>query len=254
MGLSHVSPLTAALVAANTILVLHVIRPSTFRTAVRWMQRLLWRRLPFNSDAELAKLLGRDYTPPLPGPVAQALDRACLCFLATADNPSINDTSGSPARSQVSPHLSLMRFSYCASLSEEASEVLIMSTRRDTKKFLQLTRNKNVALLVHDFSSSDEANYAPGDDGGSKFSITLNGTVEVQQGALAERYRAIHLARNQAYSQFIVGDAIAMVTVRLQSARICDVNDSVRRWEKSDAGQAWAEVTPSKPAPRFLGT
>jgi hypothetical protein len=33
------------------------------------------------------------------------------------------------------------------------SEVVVISTQRKTKKFDILTRNENVALLVHDFSA-----------------------------------------------------------------------------------------------------
>ena len=33
------------------------------------------------------------------------------------------------------------------------SEVVVISTQRKTKKFDILTRNENVALLVHDFST-----------------------------------------------------------------------------------------------------
>ena len=50
--------------------------------------------------AELGGLLGKDYLPPLPQPVADALDRSCLCFLATAGTGS----------EMVEPHLSLMRY------------------------------------------------------------------------------------------------------------------------------------------------
>ena len=61
------------------------------------------------------------------------------------------------------------------------------------------------------------------------------------------RYRAIHLARNKSYSQFIVGPDIAIITVHLQRARVCDVNDRVAHFAKQ--GEAWNEITqPSSPS------
>ena len=62
----------------------------------------------------------------------------------------------------------------------------------------------------------------------TRHSITLNGSVCEQKGELAEQYRAIHLRRNEAYRQFIVGEDIAILTVEITQARVCDVHDSVR--------------------------
>lgn len=217
-----------ALALTNAALLVHVFFGDRLR---RLAQRLVSRSADA-CDEPLEQLLGRDYVPPLPGPVAAALDRSCLCFLATA--------------AKDAPHLSLMRFTYCAGLAAPNTEVMVMSTRRNTKKYAMLTENENVALLVHDFAadaSADMTNYEEV-EGRSKFSITLNGTVRVENGALAERYRRIHLARNSTYGQFIVGDDIAIVTVSLRSARVCDVNDSVRHWARGgDRGEAWTEVT-----------
>ena len=81
---------------------------------------LLWRPakvLVFRLKARFASaqpitpdLLGQDYVPPLPKPIADALERSRLCFLATA--------------SGLEPHLSLMRFSYCRGLLDPSSEVM----------------------------------------------------------------------------------------------------------------------------------
>jgi hypothetical protein len=48
------------------------------------------------------------------------------------------------------------------------------------------------------------------------------------QGEEAERYRGIHLGNNPDYSQFIAGEGIAVITISVQSARICNVQDKVR--------------------------
>ena len=231
------------LIASNVVLVVALVWRDQL---TRWARRLCksWMggrvsppqspsRLR-SSEAGLRSYLGQDYQPPLPKPVADALERSCLCFLATAG--------------KLEPHLSLMRFTYTASLEENNSEVMIISTRRDTKKYDIITENNNVALLVHDFdasSGSDESNYSSV-AGQTRYSITLNGTVKVQEGELAERYRQIHLSANPAYSQFIVGDEIAIITVNLERARVCDVNDRVSHFARDGTAASWKEL-PSLP-------
>ena len=239
--------LMGVLVASNVALITHVFFFPLDKLLKRWWARYLRLSrkrtgLPTGSPADkesrrLGELLGKDYTPPLPQPVAEALDRSCLCFLATAN--------------ALEPHLSLMRYTYTRGLDPslpEQSEVMVLSTQRQTKKYEILTANENVALLVHDFAThldgDKDSNYEKLGTR-TKYSITLNGTVRVETGELAERYRQIHLARNAAYKQFIVGPDIAIVTVHLTRARVCDVNDNVTHFGKS--GQEWTEITPSSP-------
>ena len=38
------------------------------------------------------------------------------------------------------------------------------------------------------------------------------------------------MLNNPDYSQFIVGDDIAVVTIKIQKARMCDINDRVSYW------------------------
>ena len=190
---------------------------------------------PLPKAKELHNLLDHDYVPPLPQPVADALQRSQVCFLATAGG-------------NLEPHLSLMRFTYCRGIDSEdpSDEVLVVSTQRKTRKFDILTENENVALLVHDFHTHDDEpnnDYSPTAQGRPRFSITLNGIVRVEEGEQAERYRQVHLQRNRAYSQFIVGDDIAIVTVHLTRARVCDVNDRVHHFARG-ASKEWNELKP----------
>jgi hypothetical protein len=73
-----------------------------------------------------------------------------------------------------------MNFTY---VREE--EVIVLSTRRNTKKFEQITENPKVAVLVHDFPHNNVQNSATtSTDGGcgyqgKSWSITLNGTSKV---------------------------------------------------------------------------
>ena len=71
----------------------------------------------------------RDLVPPLPEVVRDLLSKARLCYLATSDT--------------ASPHLSLMNFTHSAHLGSNEGDCVIMSTRRDTKKYKLLIGNSN---------------------------------------------------------------------------------------------------------------
>lgn len=100
---------------------------------------------------------------------------------------------------------------------------------------------------MHDFTThTDAANddYQPLESR-QKYSITLNGRVRVEEGSLAERYRAIHLKRNAAYAQFIVGEDIAIITCHLRRARVCDVNDRVTHFARDNGTWSETHVAPT---------
>jgi uncharacterized pyridoxamine 5'-phosphate oxidase family protein len=109
-----------------------------------------------------------EYFPPLPDEVVEVLRTSKLCYLAT--------------QSDGNPHLSLMNFTYC-----RKEEVIILSTRRNTKKFYQIVENPKVAVLIHDFPVEAVETLPTGsmkiEEEGSKnakqWSITLNGVAEV---------------------------------------------------------------------------
>jgi hypothetical protein len=160
---------------------------------------------------------GQPIRPPLPSIIQQLLSHCRLAYLSTVDSDA-----------QTS-HLSLMRFTY---LPEE--EVIILSTNRNTKKYDMLTQQKGVALLVHDFGSGESSSSSSTNNTVSAgYSITLNGTCQIEAGPNAERHRAAHLQHNPDYPQFIVGPEIAILCIHVSSARICDVNDSVQKWNVS---------------------
>ena len=100
-----------------------------------------------------------EYFPPLPSEVVDLLNISKLCFLATV--------SGSE------PHLSLMNFTYY-----QPDEVLIFTTRRDTKKFQQIQDCANVAVLAHDFPHLAQDVTPTNSSYSRKWSITLNGTAK----------------------------------------------------------------------------
>jgi hypothetical protein len=124
----------ANVVLASTNVLLFSVLLWQYGVQKGWWKRLQWalesiaacstspvRSTPVQHFDDLHPLLDKDYEPPLPKPVADALQRSCLCFLATTQSDQ--------------PHLSLMRFTYAAGLGEDKeSEVMIISTRRNTKK------------------------------------------------------------------------------------------------------------------------
>lgn len=210
---------------------------------------LAFRNAPLSKSRVFSHWTSKEdeFFPPLPNEVVDLLNISKLCFLATV--------SGNE------PHLSLMNFTYY-----QPDEVLIFTTRRNTKKFQQIQHCSNVAVLAHDFphlvhaqnASSSQSTYS------KKWSITLNGTAKCLDDhdpiSIKYRYvsihpraevitmqivivsfndmscyfcREIHLARNAEYAQFISAreDAdIALVAVLIDRARMCDIRDQVRHW------------------------
>jgi len=74
--------------------------------------------------------------PPFPPVIREMLSSCRLAYLSTVQ--------------ENSSHLSLMRFTYIN--DDDDGEVIIMTTRRETKKFNMLKEQNGVALLIHDFS------------------------------------------------------------------------------------------------------
>jgi hypothetical protein len=177
-----------------------------------------------NPLANIIATQGGQIKPPFPQPVRDMLSKCNLAYLSTID---CEDSS-----SHLSSHLSLMRFTYLTDADD--GEVVIMSTNKETKKFEMLQRQKGVALLVHDF-------YGGSGDGGSdgQYSITLNGECRiVTDPKKSEPYRQAHLKKNPDYPQFIIGDMIAILCVDVKSARICNIDDRVVKWDINDASES----------------
>ena len=163
------------------------------------------------TDAALSTMArdGSQLKPPFPELVRAMLSKCRLAYLSTVDS------------AMESSHLCLMRFTYLN--DPEDGEVVIMSTNTKTKKFEMLQRQKGVALLVHDFGQNSRT--------AGLYSITLNGNCRiVENEAKATYYRKMHLDHNPDYPQFIVGEDIAILCIDVTSARICDINDQVTKW------------------------
>jgi hypothetical protein len=165
-------------------------------------------------------LSSQKFKPPFPQQIRDVLSKSRLAYLSTVDS------------DMASSHLSLMRFTYLSDVDE--GEVVVMSTNRKTKKFDMLQAQRGVALLVHDFFLTDDIDRSVG--GGGLYSITLNGSCRILENGseIAERYRRAHLKHNPDYPQFIVGEDIVMLCVDVTTARICDVQDQVIKWNVQD--------------------
>ncbi|CAM9604074.1 unnamed protein product, partial [Discosporangium mesarthrocarpum] len=126
-------------------------------------------------------------------------------------------------------------------------EVIVLSTRRDTKKYQLVKKAPNVAILVHDFggSSGDRGKSEGASSDGDEWrrAITLNGPACIQEGEKAEVYRSLHLQNNPGSKTFIVGPNIAIITVQVQTARTCDIKDRVKVWRAAESGDTPATVS-----------
>tara|TARA_A100001035_G_C27703982_1_gene463916 strand:- start:206 stop:805 length:600 start_codon:yes stop_codon:yes gene_type:complete len=170
-----------------------------------------YRRRQGGTDA----LGGKDdegyVSPPLPQEVVTLLNASRLCHMATQSE-------------DLEPHLSLMNFSYY-----QTDEVIIMCTSRKTTKYQQILNVPNVAILIHDFphlNVDKDISLA-----GRSFSITLKGKAAVMDegGEGEKKYRKIHMERNPDYAQFSKTGAV--IVVRVEKVRLCDVQDNVTTWE-----------------------
>jgi nitroimidazol reductase NimA-like FMN-containing flavoprotein (pyridoxamine 5'-phosphate oxidase superfamily) len=132
----------------------------------------------------------------LPQSINSLLEGEKICFLATSQ--------------EDQPHLSMMNFTYLP-----AEELIILSTRRNTRKFFNMQKNSAVALLVYRMP----------------LSCTILGRAKIEEGEQAEHYRALHLARHKNMRQFISGPEIAVVTVRIEQAMTADLQDEVYSWQ-----------------------
>jgi hypothetical protein len=121
-----------------------------------------------------------------------------------------------------------------------------MTCSRKTKKFFHMSRNPNVSVLVHDWSTRVQA--ASSTDltrmlsslnaaSLSKYSITLNGTAEVLEGEHSEYFkeRILESSVGQEARCYMDGEDTAVIAVHFGSARISDKDNNVNKWKHQDA-------------------
>ena len=159
--------------------------------------------------------------PPFPNPIVDMLQSASLCHMGV----QLEDGT---------THLCLMSFTY---VPEE--QIIVMSTRRNTTKYRALENIDQVTLLIHNFATDKTVRDSTSSDSScdsrtysNTHSITLYGNVTILSGDDAEDMRSKHLKRHgSTYSQFIVGKDIAVLSVEVESAKICNIKDEVTTWD-----------------------
>ena len=110
------------------------------------------------------------------------------------------------------PYLSLMNFTF-----DEEENIVILSSRRDSKKFKNIQNNKNVSLLL--FSKTHE------------LSATFLGSAVTLERGEEQRYRALHLQRNN-MPQFVLGDDIGIIVFRIEKIIVSDNQDQLTTHER----------------------
>lgn len=106
------------------------------------------------------------------------------------------------------PYISLMSFTYL-----EAENKVVLSTRRDSKKYDNIQKNKHISLLV--YSSVDGV------------SATLLGSALNIEAAEEEHYKALHLHKND-MPQFILGENIGLIVFEIEKIVVSNSKDEVK--------------------------
>jgi len=105
------------------------------------------------------------------------------------------------------PYLSLMNFTYL-----ESENKVVLSTRRNSKKYDNIQKNKHISLLV--FSSFDGV------------SATLLGTALTLEAHEEAYYRDVHMQKNN-MPQFILGENISLIVFSIENLVISNSQDEV---------------------------
>ncbi len=106
------------------------------------------------------------------------------------------------------PYLSLMNFTYV-----EAENKVILSTRKNSKKYSNIKNNKNISLLISSIT-----------DG---ISATFLGTAVTMENNEGKHYREMHIKKNN-MPQFIIGDNIALIVFSIEEIIVSDKQDQVK--------------------------
>lgn len=106
------------------------------------------------------------------------------------------------------PYLSLMNFTYL-----ESENKVVLSTRRNSKKYDNIQKNKHISLLM--FSSFDGV------------SATLLGTALTLEAHEEAYYRALHMEKNN-MPQFILGENISLIVFSIDNIVVSNSQDEVK--------------------------
>lgn len=137
----------------------------------------------------------------LPHQIRAILKNNRVCCLGTLDGDQ--------------PYLSTMTYTLF-----EPEDLLIMSSRTNSVKISNLTRNPHAAVLVSD--ASDPAN---------PVSVSLSGVVRLSTGEEAQDYLRLHRETSSLHSPFIDGQDITVIAFKAKKAITSDQADNVTFWQ-----------------------
>lgn len=112
--------------------------------------------------------------------------------------------------SDKQPYLSLMNFTYL-----EKENVIILSSRKNSRKYTNIQKNKNISLLVFSNSPKKSATFLG-------TALTINTGDEKE-----DYYRKMHI-ENCDMPQFILGDDINIIIFNIEEIIFSDSQDNVK--------------------------
>ncbi len=130
----------------------------------------------------------------IPNDIKQLLKEERLCVMATCV--------------ESNPYSSLMNFTYV-----EGENKVILSTRKNSKKYSNILKNRNISLLF--FSTSSEV------------SATFLGTARPIEGNEEDHYREMHMNKTK-MPQFILGDNIGVIVFSIEQIVVSNSQDQVK--------------------------
>jgi nitroimidazol reductase NimA-like FMN-containing flavoprotein (pyridoxamine 5'-phosphate oxidase superfamily) len=108
------------------------------------------------------------------------------------------------------PYLSLMNFTYL-----ESENKVILSTKKNSRKYKNIQKNKNISLLVSSDSPKKSATF-------------LGKALTISPGDEKEKYyRKMHM-KNCDMPQFILGDEISLIIFEIEEIIVSDSQDNVK--------------------------
>ncbi|KAJ5111135.1 hypothetical protein N7532_001670 [Penicillium argentinense] len=164
----------------------------------------------------------------LPSEVIACLKNSRFLHLATCDN--------------LTPHISLMSYTYLPSTPFEPYPTIIMTTNPASRKTNHLLRNPRVSLLVHDWVSHRPPTRASNPEGPEekwcKERHLENNTFEEEEiNLFGQQQREDPSQRRPSMS---LESDVRVVTVQVREGRIADWKGGVRDWvllpQQSHAG------------------
>lgn len=144
------------------------------------------------------------------------------------------------------PHVSLMNYILVPAgkgdgFTSKEEDCVVMTCSRQTRKFQNILVNPRVSLLVHDWSTRQQATKATdlttllsslNAASLSKYSITLNGNAEILTGNSAQHFKQ-KMLESLPETRCYIEDDSAMIAVHFGSARISDSANNLEQWKSA---------------------